>query len=158
MSAVGAVSRMPFIEANIGIRSTLQVEGGPERPPDDASRPPVALVNQALARAHWPGKSPLGSHVLLRFDGKPLRAEVVGVVASVRHGKLEESPEPEAFLPHAQTGFGSMTYVLRTSPNRSRRPPSGGSASSTRCSRSTVRRASRSWCGSRSPSGASWSC
>jgi ABC-type antimicrobial peptide transport system permease subunit len=40
---------------------------------------------------------------------------VVGVVASVRHGRLEEAPEPEAFLPHAQTGYWSMTYVLRTS-------------------------------------------
>jgi putative ABC transport system permease protein len=144
---VGAVSRMPFIEANIGIRSPLRVEGGRELPPDeaprvflstatpgyfpamgiellagrlfdardDADRPPVALVNQALARAHWPGGSPLGSRVLLRFEGKEIRAEVVGVVASVRHGRLEETPEPEAFLPHAQTGYGSMTYVLRTS-------------------------------------------
>jgi ABC-type antimicrobial peptide transport system permease subunit len=33
----------------------------------------------------------------------------------VRHERLERPPEPEAFLPHAQTGFGSMTYVLRTS-------------------------------------------
>ncbi len=146
-SAVGAVSRMPFIEASIGVRSTLQVEGGRELPADeaprvylstatpgyfaaigielaegrlfdardDAARPPVALVNQALARAHWPGQSPLGSHILLRFEGKPVRAEVVGVVASVKHGRLEESPEPEAFLPPAQTGFGSRTYVLRTS-------------------------------------------
>ena len=147
VSAAGAVSRMPFIEANIGIRSTLQVEGGRELPPDEAprvflstatpgyfpamgiqllegrliderdqaGRPPVALVNQALARAHWPGRSPLGSHVVLRFQGQPFRAEVVGVVASVRHGRLEEAPEAEAFLPQAQTGFGSMTYVLRTS-------------------------------------------
>jgi putative ABC transport system permease protein len=146
-SRVGAVSRMPFIEANIGIRSPFQVEGGRELPPDEAprvylstatpgyfpamgiellegrlvdahdqaDRPPVALVNQALARAHWAGRSPLGSRVLLRFEGKPVRAEVVGVVASVRHGRLEEAPEPEAFLPHAQTGYGSMTYVLRTS-------------------------------------------
>jgi ABC-type antimicrobial peptide transport system permease subunit len=53
--------------------------------------------------------------VLLRFEGRPVRAEVVGVVASVRHERLERAPEPEAFLPHAQTGFGSMTYVLRTS-------------------------------------------
>jgi hypothetical protein len=77
---------MPFIEANIGIRSTFQVEGGRELPPDEAprvylstatpgyfpamgiellegrlvdeldqaDRPPVALVNQALARAHGP--------------------------------------------------------------------------------------------------------
>ncbi len=147
VSAAGAVSRMPFIEANIGIRSTLQLEGGPELPPeqapqvflstatpgyfpamkirivagrlfdvrDAASSPPVVLVNQALARALWAERSPLGSHLILRFAGKPIRAEVVGVVASVKHERLERAPEPEAFLPHAQTGFGSMTYVLRTS-------------------------------------------
>jgi predicted permease len=145
--AAGAVSRMPFIEANIGIRSPLQVEGERELPPEEAprvflstatpgyfeamrielvegrpfdardaaARPTVALVNEALARAHWGERSPLGSRVRLRFEGKPIRAEVVGVVASVRHERLERAPEPEAFLPHAQTGYGSMTYVLRTS-------------------------------------------
>ena len=147
VGAAGAVSRMPFIEANIGIRSTLQIEGVPELPPEQAPRVflstatpgyfpamkirlvagrlfdardaaagrTVALVNEALARAHWADQSPLGSQVILRFEGKPIRAEVVGVVASVRHERLERAPEPEAFLPHAQTGFGSMTYVLRTS-------------------------------------------
>jgi len=147
VSATGAVSRMPFIEANINIRSTLQVEGGPERAPADAPRVflstatpgyfpamkigliegrlfdardaaasrPVALVNESLAYAHFGEISPLGSHLLVRFEGRPVRAEVVGVVASVRHERLERAPEPEAFLPHAQTGFGSMTYVMRTS-------------------------------------------
>jgi putative ABC transport system permease protein len=146
VEAAGAVSRMPFIEANIGIRSSLQVEGGRELPPDEAprvflstatpgyfeamgiallsgrpfderdhaGRPTVALINQALAREHFGDGSPLGRRLRLRFGGRELRAEVVGVVASAKHERLEDAPEPEAFLPHAQTGFGSMTYVLCT--------------------------------------------
>jgi putative ABC transport system permease protein len=145
VKAAGAVSRMPFIEANIGIRSPLSVEGRPGAAGEESSAyltvatlryfetmgiplragrsfadsdrfggAPVALVNESLARRQWPGATPLGSRLNVRWHGKPITAEVVGVVGSARHRQLDREPEPELFLSSEQTPYGSMTYVVRT--------------------------------------------
>ncbi|HET8647714.1 MAG TPA: ABC transporter permease [Vicinamibacteria bacterium] len=145
VTAAGIVSRMPFIEANIGIRSPLTVEGRPaaaagEDPSvyltiasrryfeamairlragrlfEDADRlegAPVALVNESLARRLWRGANPIGSRLGLRWRGRPLTAEVVGVVASALHRRLDREPDPEVFLSSEQVPYGSMTYVVR---------------------------------------------
>jgi putative ABC transport system permease protein len=135
---------MPFIEANINIRSPLSVQGRPAAPGEEASAyltiasaryfealgiplragrlfaetdrlggPPVALVNEALARQQWPGADPIGSRVDVRWRGKPISAEVVGVVGSALHRRLDRQPDPELFLSSEQTPDGSMTYVVR---------------------------------------------
>ncbi len=147
VAAVGVVSRMPFIEANINIRSPLLIEGLPA--PETGSEPSVylslaspgyfdvmripllagrgfderdrfggalvAAVNEAAARRFWPGQSPLGGRVRLRWHGRPLLAEVVGVFGAVRHERLDLPAEPEVFLSATQVPYGSMTYVVRTS-------------------------------------------
>jgi putative ABC transport system permease protein len=142
--AAGAVSRMPFIEANIGIRSPLTIEGRPAVPGEEASAyltiatrryfetmgiplragrwfadsdrldaASVALVNESLARRQWPGADPVGSRISVRWHGKPITAEVVGVVGSARHRRLDGEPDAELFLSSDQLPYGSMTYVVR---------------------------------------------
>jgi len=81
---------------------------------DTAGKPAVALVNDAFARRHWSGGRAVGRRVDLRWHGQPVSAEIVGVVGSIRHTGLELPPRPEIFLPHAQTAYGSMTFVVRT--------------------------------------------
>jgi predicted permease len=143
--AAGAVSRMPFIEANITIRSPFLIEGRPYPPGqepstvlsvatpgyfdamriplregrwfderDGAGTSPVVVINDVAARQYWPGASPVGRRVALRFEGRPLQAEIVGVVGSVRHERLDRPASAEAFVPHAQVPTGQMSYVLRT--------------------------------------------
>ena len=144
VTAAGAVSRMPFIEANINIRSPLTVEGRPMSPGQEASAfltiashgyframgiplragrsfedsdrlggAPVVMVNEDLARRQWPGASPIGSRVNVRWHGKPIAAEVVGVVGSALQRRLDRGPEPELFMSSEQAPYGSMTYVVR---------------------------------------------
>jgi predicted permease len=144
VKAAGTVTRMPFIEANIGIRSPLSVQGRPAAPGEESSAyltiaspryfeamgiplragrlfadtdrlggPPVALVNEALARRQWHGADPVGSRVEVRWHGKPISAEVVGVVASALHKRLDREPDAEVFLSSEQSPYGSMTYVVR---------------------------------------------
>ena len=43
------------------------------------------------------------------------RSEIVGVVPSLRHDRLDQAPRAEMFLPFAQSPTGSMTLVARTS-------------------------------------------
>jgi len=83
---------------------------------DTRSATPVVIVNEAFARAAWPGEDPIGK----RFTaGNATRGStavtVVGVVGDVRHVSLDARPEPELYRPHAQTPMGAVTLALRTS-------------------------------------------
>lgn len=99
------------------------LEGRPITASDDAGAPAVMVVNRAFAERFWPGRSALGRRVRLGRDpedGRPW-AEVVGVVADVRHGGLTAEPKIAFYLPQEQfplsTGFASrsMSLVVRTS-------------------------------------------
>jgi putative ABC transport system permease protein len=81
---------------------------------DRSDRPPVALINETMARRHWPGEDPVGAKVVVELFGQRLAAEVVGVVGNVRQDGLDTEPRPELFLPHLQQPYGSMTFVVRT--------------------------------------------
>jgi predicted permease len=83
---------------------------------DTRGAAPVVIVNEAFARAAWPGEDPIGQ----RFTaGNATRGStavtVVGVVGDVRHVSLDARPEPELYRPHAQTPMGAVTMALRTS-------------------------------------------
>ena len=57
----------------------------------------VVIINQAMARALWPGEDPLGQNVTLGActSGKPNEwCEVVGVVEDVHQHGLEEAARP----------------------------------------------------------------
>jgi predicted permease len=72
---------------------------------------PVAVVNETLARALWPGQDPLGRIVNIDVD-----RTVVGIVGDVRHIALEEGSGNEFYLPIRQTqDFGTVDLVVRTS-------------------------------------------
>jgi putative ABC transport system permease protein len=62
----------------------------------DGLGPHRVVLNEHLARALWPGESAVGRRVRLPLDKDP--AEVIGVVASVRHFGLTEDVVPEIYL------------------------------------------------------------
>lgn len=80
---------------------------------------PVAIVNEALARRHWPGGNPLGRRLIFpgpQNDSRPLT--IVGVVTNARQQTLVDPPVEEIYLPFAQRfrsdlSRGSMTIVAR---------------------------------------------
>ena len=79
---------------------------------DDAGATPVTIVNQELARHHWPNEDPIGQRIRLG----PKWMTVVGVVKNVKESDWIASPDDEIYLPHAQddTPFSYMTVVMRT--------------------------------------------
>ncbi|MDX1396484.1 MAG: ADOP family duplicated permease, partial [Gemmatimonadota bacterium] len=79
----------------------------------DAAR--VILVNEELARRHFPDRSPVGERITLSFAGPPVSAEVVGVVGDVRHGALDTDPGPRIYIPHQQSPNGALLFAARTS-------------------------------------------
>ncbi len=81
---------------------------------DDAARPPVAVVNQTLARRHWGGASPIGERLRQQQrDGETRVLTVVGVAADVKHAGLAAPVEPAVYRPHAQEPWNYMNLVAR---------------------------------------------
>ncbi|HEX9727718.1 MAG TPA: ABC transporter permease [Gemmatimonadales bacterium] len=75
---------------------------------------PVVVINEAMARRHWPGESALGNRVRARNATGGEWATVIGVVGDIRHGTLDAPPVPEMFRPLTQYPHGGMTLALRT--------------------------------------------
>jgi putative ABC transport system permease protein len=71
---------------------------------DRLGRPRVMLVNEALAKAAWPGQNPIGKRMLCceGTETDPMWKEVIGVVADIRSRGPGEEVVPEFFLPMRQ--------------------------------------------------------
>jgi len=81
---------------------------------------PAVIVNEAFARAFWPGLDPIGRQVTLhkavqgRPDfGEPLPGTVVGVVGDVHHFGLDTPAEPQVYVPFTRNVWGHMSLVVR---------------------------------------------
>jgi predicted permease len=98
------------------------IEGRLFQPADAAGSPGVVIVNQALARIFWPNQSPIGKR--LRGpgpdDNPPPWLTVIGVVADVKNGGLDQKTGTELYFLQDQTaetvGFSAdtMNVVVRT--------------------------------------------
>ena len=86
---------------------------------DTASAPPVAMVNEALARSQFPNaRSAIGRHIKLGGPYQPGKVfEIVGVAGNVPQMGLDADPLPEIMFCAAQHVDLSMVVMLRTSGN-----------------------------------------
>ena len=83
---------------------------------DGPDAPPVAIINDAMARRLWPGRDPVGRRFKLgpRDSDRPWYT-VVGVVADMRRQGLEREPVPQMFESLAQNPPQSADLFIRTS-------------------------------------------
>ena len=90
--------------------------GRPFTARDNASAPPVIIVNQSLVRRYLGGGDAVGRRLLFDFDGSgPRPREIVGVIADVKSFGLEEETHAELFFPYWQIPFPLLGVTLRTS-------------------------------------------
>src|SRR5688572_23716295 len=85
---------------------------------DRADGVPVVLINESLARKHWPGRSPLGARIAFQ-PGETPWLEIVGIVADVRLTSPDVAPVPALYIPHAQKQWPWLswfTILVRTTP------------------------------------------
>ena len=78
----------------------------------DLAGPPVAVVNETLARRCWPNQDAVGK----RFGaGRPdTWLTVAGVIADIRSTSLADEPDLEYFLPYSMAPEYGMSLVVRT--------------------------------------------
>jgi putative ABC transport system permease protein len=70
---------------------------------DGIDAPHVAVISQALARARWPDRDPLGRTIEFgNMDGDPRPLTVVGIVGDVREDSLEAPPRPTVYVNYRQ--------------------------------------------------------
>ena len=92
---------------------------------DEATSPPVAIVNEAFARLAWPGEVAVGKRFLGPGDrtdrAGPVLREVIGVVGNTREDGLREDSRPAVYYPIRQVSpalwasvQNSMYLVART--------------------------------------------
>jgi putative ABC transport system permease protein len=72
-------------------------------PGDAKGSPPVAVVNQTLARAFFPRESAIGHRVKTDFRPGAQWRTIVGVVADVKNGGLATPTGTELYIPYLQT-------------------------------------------------------
>ena len=93
----------------------MTLRGGRAITDDDrAGAPRVAVINEAAARAYWPGESPLDKSILLEGPGSSEPTRIVGIVASVRHDGPRQPVKPEIYVPAAQRAGRGLTIVVKT--------------------------------------------
>jgi predicted permease len=98
--AIGLVGVTPHMRRTLDLpllkgRDFTDAEG--------ASRSPLAMINERMARALWPDTDPVGRR--FRLTGNDETAEwftVIGIVADFRHGQGDnnEPEEPTAYVPY----------------------------------------------------------
>ncbi len=79
---------------------------------DKADRPSVAIINETLARRYFPdGSDPVGQR--LRVNAR-VAAEIVGIVADVKHSGLDKQATPTVYTSYLQFPEMKMSLVART--------------------------------------------
>jgi putative ABC transport system permease protein len=95
---------------------------------DDASAPPVVMVNEAFVRRYFANEDPVGKRIILNRPilGKngfedDIHPEIVGVIPNIKRVDLGADDDPVIYAPHAQNTWNAITwFALRTTVNPSR--------------------------------------
>jgi putative ABC transport system permease protein len=74
---------------------------------DSGDAPHSVIINEAMARRHWPDGDPLGARLKLRdAPADAPWSTVIGVVGDIRQMGLDAPPEPEMYFPLEQPPAG----------------------------------------------------
>jgi putative ABC transport system permease protein len=83
---------------------------------DRANAPLVVVIDERVARAQFPGEGALGKRLQLTVPGerKPASAEIVGVVANIRHDGLETDTDRQIYFSYQQFTDGRIVLVAKS--------------------------------------------
>jgi putative ABC transport system permease protein len=90
---------------------------------DNLDAPPVAIINEAMARRFWPGEDPIGQRVTVTIVPGEQPREVIGVVGDTATSRWDRLAAPGLYVPHQQESLRSrvpygqsrvnIVYMLR---------------------------------------------
>jgi predicted permease len=110
-------SYLPTLKARL-VRGRLMTSD------DNASKPQVIVINEALARKYFPGEDPIGKKVGNgALEPKSIR-EIIGVIADVREGGLDNEIWPAEYQAMLQGPDNNFAVVVRTAQDEKAMLPS----------------------------------
>jgi putative ABC transport system permease protein len=77
----------------------------------------VTVINETLARLHFPGENPIGQRVYFGGfgpGGPPEWHEIIGVVGNVRHRQIDGEPDARAYDLFGQHWGRTVSLAIRT--------------------------------------------
>jgi putative ABC transport system permease protein len=80
---------------------------------DPAEAKGRVVINEALARRHWPNEDPIGKRVRINWDEN--EDEVIGVVGDVKHVGLDSVARAMTYWPYRRNRYNTMTVTVRAS-------------------------------------------
>jgi predicted permease len=113
-SASGSEPRANFLPSSDGIIRALgiRLEAGRDLSLQDADTGAIGVViSAALARKHWPNRSPIGEEI--EYQGRRMR--VVGVASDARYTSVQGEPVAIVYIPNRIMTRRIFTVVARTS-------------------------------------------
>jgi putative ABC transport system permease protein len=90
------------------------IRGRTFTPQDDAKAPRVAVINETMARQHFPNEDPIGKRINIT-NGPDTWRQIVGIVGDIKQYGVDKATSAQAYEPFAQVPFSSLNVVIRTS-------------------------------------------
>jgi len=95
---------------------------------EDAGKPGVVVINQALAKKYFPGEDPIGLQMGDTQLSPPSIREIIGIVDDIREGPLDSEIWPAVYYPFNQMPDFEFAVVVRTAKAEESVLPSLGDA------------------------------
>jgi predicted permease len=106
-----------YREVTASYFSTLQarlLRGRYFREDEDASKPPVVIINQTLARQYFPGEDPLNQTLMYAPPSTQPAMEIVGIVDDLKEAPLDSETPATIYVPFAQDPTTGFSVFIRT--------------------------------------------
>lgn len=82
---------------------------------EDVAKPPVAIVNQAFVRRHFPGEDPIGKKLAYESSKPQVPIVIVGVVDDIKEEQLDTTDWPVMYVPFVHYVGTYFDILARTS-------------------------------------------
>ena len=82
---------------------------------DDAGRPPVVVIDRALAAKYFPGEDPVGKQITYAPPNSPPPMEIVGLIDNIKESPADEESRPTMYVAFEQDPTSTFSVVVRTS-------------------------------------------
>ena len=114
----GQHDEVHYREVTPGYFTTLQahlVRGRYFRDDEGASKPPVVIINQTLARKYLAGEDPLARQLVYAPPSSQPPMAIVGIVDDIKESSLDAATPPTIYVPFAQDPTSGFSVFIRTS-------------------------------------------
>ena len=114
-------AELPEVQFRRAMHNYFETMGIPIRrgrnfgPNDSDTAPPVAVINDTMARRLFPNQDPVGQRVRTGPNATGPWTTIIGVIGDIKHGGLEEDIQPELYISYRQGAPVSPFIVVRAS-------------------------------------------